>query len=294
MLSRIQNLLHPKNNMNKNYNLYVLLFSVSSFLFFIVPGDTRANPAQKSQRPNILLITLDTTRADRLECYGYKLKTLPYLCELAEKKALLYQHAFSNVPLTLPAPASLLTGLDVHNHLVLDNGLFRLDKKTTTLPSLLKKNGYSTYAYISAAVLDRVYGLDNGFDKYDDNVRMGKREFFDYKERAASQVMSVVEKDIPSWKQPWFVWIHFYDPHDPYVPPRPFDSAYSDPYDGELAFVDSQIKKLFDQLTSTKKWQFSSDWAFVIGDHGEDIGDFNEVRHGILITLPTIHVPFIV
>lgn len=249
---------------------------------------------EEEAKPNILLVTLDTTRADHLECYGYRVKTMPYLCELAKKSGWIYENAFSSAPLTLPAHASILTGLDVHKHLVLDNGLFRLDKNLATVASVLKGVGYHTYAYISAAVLDRLYGLDKGFDVYNDDVRMGKREFFDYKERAASQVMDVVEEDMKDWRAPWFVWIHFYDPHDPYVPPRPFDTTYENPYDGEIAFVDLEIKRLFELLDKNNKWHLRSDWAFFIGDHGEDLGDFNEERHGILITPSTIHVPFIV
>lgn len=244
--------------------------------------------------PNILLITLDTTRADHLPCYGYKINTMPFLCKLATEQGIIYERTYTTSPLTLPAHTSILTGLMPDEHKVLNNGVYKLSKDKISIASLLKKAGYSTYAYISSAVLDRIYGLDKGFDLYEDSVRVGKREFFDFRERAASQVMDSVEKSLPNWKQPWFVWIHFYDPHDPYVPPDIYRNKFSNPYDGELAFVDDQIKRLFEELQKNGKWNSQLDYAFIIGDHGEDLGDFNEMRHGILITTSTIKVPFII
>ena len=250
--------------------------------------------ASTASQPNILIITLDTTRADHLPCYKYPHPTMPFLCSIAQAQGTLYEKAFTTAPITFPAHVSLFTGLEPQKHLMLDNGLFKMGTEQETLAKILKKTGYSTYAYISAAILDRIYGLDAGFDLYDDNIRMGKREFFNYKERAASQVVDTVLRNLDSWKKPYFAWIHFYDPHDPYLPPPPYDKQFKNPYDGEIAFVDAQIKRLFEVLKSKNKWQQTSDWAFILGDHGEDLGDFNEIRHGILITPATIEIPLIV
>lgn len=268
--------------------LFLILFSVIGDKFI------EASSGKNRKLPNILLITLDTTRADHLPCYGYSVNTTPYLCQLATEKGIIYKKAYSSSPLTLPAHASILTGLMSNEHKILNNGLYKLSKDKITIAKRLKSAGYFTYAYISSAVLDRIYGLDAGFDLYEDSVRVGKREFFDFRERAASQVMDSVEKGVRQWKKPWFVWIHFYDPHDPYVPPDKYLYKFKNPYDGELAFVDDQIKRLFTELENNHQWDFNSDYAFIVGDHGEDLGDFNEMRHGILITTSTIRVPFII
>lgn len=277
-----------------NENKFKLFLFLIVLILFFTAGISIYNKAQTAGQPNILLITLDTTRADHLPCYGYSFPTMPFLCNLATTKGTIYDRAFTTAPLTFPAHTSLFTGMEPQRHLMLDNGLFRFGKDKETLATILKKNGYSTYAYISAAILDRSYGLNSGFDLYDDNVRMGKREYFNFKERAASQVLDSILNSVDSWKKPYFAWIHFYDPHDPYLPPSPYDQQFKNPYDGELAFVDAQMKRLFDALKNKNKWQSKTDWACILGDHGEDLGDFNELRHGILITPSTIKIPFII
>ncbi len=248
---------------------------------------------RESPPPNILLITLDTTRADHLPCYGYPVNTMPYICSLA-RKGILFRHVLTPVPLTLPAHVSLFTGLWVHKHKVLDNGFFKVSDSLPTLPLLLKKRSYHTRAYISSYVLDRVTGLARGFDVYDDNIRQGSRSYFDFRERAASQTIRTIFHDKPeSWKQPWFVWVHFYDPHDPYVPPDPFTS-FANPYDGELAFVDSAVRELIEYLISKDIFAPGRDWLIIVGDHGEDLGDYGELRHGLLLTPSVLHVPLLI
>lgn len=243
--------------------------------------------------PNILLVTLDTTRADHLPCYGYQQNTMPFTSQMATEQGLIFEHAFTPAPLTLPAHTSLLTGLTVEQHGVLDNGLFVLAPRFETLAESLKAKGYATHAYIAAAVLDRIYGLDQGFDIYDDAVRMGRRRYFNYKERAASQLVDTVLTQSKSWKSPWFTWVHFYDPHEPYVPPPPHDQAFEQPYDGELAFVDAQFHRMMASLRDLKQWHDQRDLAIIVGDHGEDLGDHGEMTHGLLLTPAALHVPLI-
>ena len=253
------------------------------------PGGEPPPPA-----PNILLITLDTTRADHLPCYGYDRPTAPFICDLASR-GVLFRRAFSQTPLTLPAHVTLMTGTGPERHRVVDNGLFRLPSGLPTFAEAARRRGYHTRAYIAAAVLDRVYGLNRGFDIYDDEVRVGRPQAFGYRERAASQVVDAVAADGPgTWPRPFFLWVHFYDPHDPYVPPAPYNRRFSHPYDGEIAFVDDQMRRLFLLLKDAGAWNPQRDWVVIAGDHGEDLGDHGEMRHGLLLTPATLRVPLII
>jgi len=251
---------------------------------------TPAAPAAGSAaRPNVVLITLDTTRADHLGCYGAARSATPRLDALA-KAGVRFEQAVSPVPLTLPAHASLLTGRVPRRHGIRDNAGFRLDPGIPLLTERLVAAGYATAAFVSAAVLDRGGGLARGFTTYDDNVRIGDRRAFDYQERAASQTVDALLPHLAELKAPFFLWIHFYDPHLPYVPPEPYASRFKDrPYDGEIAFMDAQVGRVLDAL----KRKTTPVLVVVAGDHGESLGEHGESAHGVFLYQATQHVPLI-
>jgi arylsulfatase A-like enzyme/Flp pilus assembly protein TadD len=249
-----------------------------------------AAPAAESLlRPSVVLVTLDTTRPDHLGSYGAANAQTPRLDELARSGAR-FEQALSPVPLTLPAHASLLTGRVPRRHGVRDNAGFRLDPGVPLLTDRLGAAGYATAAFVSAAVLDRDGGLARGFTIYDDNVRVGDRRAFDYQERAASQTVDALLPRLPALKAPFFLWIHFYDPHLPYVPPEPYASRFkSRPYDGEIAFMDAQLGRVLDALKRLKTPMYVA----VAGDHGESLGEHGEDGHGVFLYQATQHVPLI-
>ncbi len=229
-----------------------------------------------SDRPDVLLITLDTTRADAPSCYGGKART-PALDALAARSTL-FKRAYTPVPLTLPAHTSILTGLDPFDHGVRENLFNILDPEVPTLATLLKAGGYSTGAVVAASVLDHRFGLAAGFDRYDDAMPYGA-------ERKAAEVTDLALALLPTLKRPFFLWVHYFDPHHPYEPPAPFASG--DPYHGEVAYMDQQIGRLLGRLDA------GATLIVVAGDHGESLGEHGEMEHGILVYEPAIRVPLL-
>ena len=256
------------------------------------PAATGASPAAagaaESGGPDVLLVTLDTVRVDRLGAYGDLEIVSPHLDRFA-RQATVFPEAFAPAPLTGPTHASLFTGSYPAAHGLRDNGLYRLDDELPTLAARLGQAGWTTHAFISAAVLDRTFGLSRGFDRYDDDVRVGRPEAFAYSERAASQTndaLSGLELPAPS-----FLWVHYYDAHDPYVPPRPFDAFFdADPYRGEIQFVDWAWAGLW------RRWQqrWNEGLVVVAADHGEALGDHGERTHGIFIYDEVMRVPLMI
>ncbi|HEX4822912.1 MAG TPA: sulfatase-like hydrolase/transferase [Candidatus Polarisedimenticolaceae bacterium] len=248
-----------------------------------------AAAATAPARPSVVLVTLDTTRADHLGCYGSTRALTPNIDAIA-RSGVRFENALSPVPLTLPAHTSLLTGLVPRRHGVRDNAGFKLDAKVPLLTERLKSAGYETAAFVSAAVLDRAGGLARGFTTYDDGVRIGDKLAFNYEERAASQTMEAVLPRLAELKAPFFLWVHFYDPHLPYVPPKPYAARFKEqPYDGEIAFMDAQLGRLMDAL----KRKGTPLVVAVAGDHGESLGEHGEATHGIFVYQATQHVPLI-
>ena len=175
-------------------------------------------------------------------------------------------------------------------HGVRDNAGYKLDAGIPLLTDRLKAAGFATAAFVSAAVLDREGGLARGFTIYDDSVRVGDRRAFDYQERAASQTVQAALPRIADLPTPFFLWIHFYDPHLPYVPPEPYASRFkSRPYDGEIAFMDAEIGRVLDAL----KKKATPMYIAVAGDHGESLGEHGEDGHGVFLYQATQHVPLI-
>lgn len=245
-------------------------------------------------RPNVLLITVDTLRADHLGCYGYsKIKT-PAIDALA-RDGVLYERAISQVPLTWPSHAAMLTGTYPFHNGVQDFTGQPLSPKFRLVSQAFQQNGYATGAVVSSFVLDRSWGLARGFDQYDDrfkgadfmskNLALVERRADESVERA----MAWLRKPRT---QPFFLWLHLYDPHSPYDPPEPFRSQAADPYDGEIAYVDAQLARLFQWLKARGLYQRTA--IVLVSDHGESLGEHGEKEHGFFVYDSTIHVPLIV
>ncbi|MEX0725665.1 MAG: sulfatase-like hydrolase/transferase [Planctomycetaceae bacterium] len=246
-------------------------------------------------RPHIVLITLDTTRADRLGCYGYAPALTPALDALA-KRGILFERTYTPVPLTVPAHASLMTGLYPPEHGVRLNGESRLNESVHTLATVLKKEGYQTGAFVAAFVLQRQFGLDQGFDVYDDDLSTAEPiHDQSHQYRAGEFVVDTALRWLQSQDdQPFFCWIHLYDPHDPYLAhPQLFGDEFQDrAYDAEIAYVDRQVKRVLDQLKA--RGIDEETYVIVVGDHGESLGEHGERTHGYMTYNATMHVPFIV
>ncbi len=238
---------------------------------------------------DVALITVDTTRADRLGAYGYENAETPHLDRLAAE-GIRFADAVSPAPLTLVAHASILTGLDPHHHGVRHNGQYRLDPSRVTLPEILQQNGYETAAFVSGFVLDSRYGIAQGFDHYDDRTEpLPGQPFGGLGERSAEAVTDAALAWLADRRstKPLFLWVHYYDPHAEYKPPPAFPS--SSPYDGEIAYMDSHIGRLTSKLDQTKERLL----LIVAGDHGESFGEHAEYTHSRLLYETTQRVPLL-
>lgn len=242
------------------------------------------------RRPNVLLITIDTLRADRVGAYGYRAGQTPVIDRLAAE-GLRVEDAFTAVPVTLAAHATLLTGRLPTEHGVRGNSFYRLPERETTLAEVLKQAGYRTAAVVGAAVLDRRFGLSQGFDLYDDETASGTGVTL-IAERGAAAVVSRAIAWLNGWdgSSAFLLWAHLFDPHDPYVPPEPFRSTLaSSPYDGEIAYVDREVGRLLEALES--RGALESTLVILTSDHGESLGEHGEATHGIFLYDATLRVP---
>jgi len=243
---------------------------------------------------NVLLLTLDTTRADHLRCYGNKNVETPALNQLA-REGVLFKRAYSQLPMTLPAHTSILSGTYPLYNGVLDNGDYRVPDELLTLPEILKPKGYATAAFISAAVLKKNFNLNQGFDYWnEDDIQPQKEMTALVAERKANATTDAVLKWLEqNYKKRWFLWVHYYDPHMEYNPPEPFLHLYFfDAYSGEIAFMDSQIKRLLTFLDGKKL--ANKTIVIAIADHGEGMGEHGETTHAVYIYEATQHIPFII
>ncbi|MFH1110441.1 MAG: sulfatase-like hydrolase/transferase [Planctomycetota bacterium] len=241
---------------------------------------------------NLLLITLDTTRADRLGCYGYKPAETPTLDALAARGTL-FEDALAQVPLTTPSHCSIMTGRYPREHGVRDNGQNALGPTHPTLASIFKEHGYDTAAFLASFVLDSRFGLDRGFDTYSDD--MGEVTF-KTQPLEWQQTADVVTDRALAWldgekDRPFFCWVHYYDPHLPYAPPPAFLKPGLEPYDGELAFVDSEFKRLLEWFEAAKLTDRTL--IVVVGDHGEAFGEHGEEGHSNFVYDVNLRVPMI-
>ena len=259
------------------------------------PATGAGAPAASGPRDNLLLITLDTTRADHLGAYGRTAARTRHLDRLAAE-GVRFDNAFSPAPITLPAHASIFTGLYPFEHGVRNNGNFYLSDKMPTLATVLKQQGYRTAAFVSSFILDRRYGLARGFDTYDDRMAGAEPQVIALEaERRGDRTSLALEawlEQQAAASSPFFVWLHLYDPHEPYRPPRPFRDLFADsPYDGEIAFTDAIVAAVLDRLRGLG--QLDRTLVAVTADHGESLGEHGEETHSMFIYQPAVHVPLI-
>jgi arylsulfatase A-like enzyme/Tfp pilus assembly protein PilF len=248
-----------------------------------------------ASRPNVLLITIDTLRPDYLHCYGYEQIETPSIDSLAAA-GIRFEQAYTPVPITLPSHTVILTGTYPMMSGMHDFSGNNLNPEQATLATVLRGRGYDTGAVIAAAVLDRRFGLNRGFDFYYDHFNFGRlsEANLDFMERPANDVIDQALKWLAKpRKGPFFLWVHLYDPHHPYNPPSPFNQTYKENlYAGEIAFADSQLGRLLGYL----KQHASYDRTLVVlsGDHGEGLGEHGEKTHGFFVYNSTLHVPLII
>lgn len=263
----------------------------------LVAAALGAGQAQKkAPQPDVFLITIDTLRADHVHCYGYENIQTPALDRLA-KDGIRFAYAFTPSPITNSSHTSILTGLLPSSHGVTDFAV-PLAPAHPTLAELLKKNGYHTAAFIGAVILDSktlAPGLDRGFDFYDNfPARSQTKSRWGRVERRGQEVVQHAETWMTAHPAgPHFVWVHLYDPHDPYEPPAPYSQTYKDRlYDGEIAYADSALARFVAYLK--KAGRYDNALIIVVGDHGEGLGEHGEETHGIFLYDSTTHVPLIV
>ena len=264
------------------------------FLLPVLALAAAAAPPQPSAKPNVVLITIDTLRADYLGSYGNLQIKTPVLDALANEGTL-FERAYCQAPMTPPSHASILTGTYPPVHGVRDFTSTGLRAGFPTLAGILKKNGYNTAAFVSAYVLDSVWGLNQGFDFYYD--RFSPREFEGQNpgnvQRKAGETIGAVLDWLKSGpRQPYFLWVHLFDPHHDYNPPEPFRTHYAkDLYGGEVAYTDSEIGRLVDALKS--RGDYENTLFVVTSDHGEAFGEHDESGHGFFLYDITTRVPLI-
>jgi arylsulfatase A-like enzyme/Flp pilus assembly protein TadD len=256
------------------------------------PEGPRPSKAARGGPLDILLVTIDTLRADAVGFGGNREVGTPHLDRLA-LEGLVFDRAHASNVVTLPSHTNILTGLYPHQHGVRDNSGFRLDPRFPTLATILKERGYTTGAFVGAFPLDSRFGLDRGFDVYDDRYPPGSSAYdFEMRERPATEV-------VPAARAWWesargkkrFLWVHLYDPHAPYRPPPPFAQQYAGrPYLGEIASTDDALAPLLDLLRSEEAGRAL---VVVTGDHGEALGDHGELTHGLFAYQATLRVPLL-
>ena len=264
-------------------------------ILFVCLGRLLPVAAAPSAAPNVVVITVDTLRADHVGCYGDRQIRTPNIDALAQE-GIRFERAYTPVPVTLPAHTALFTGtypLRSGMHDFADN---KLNPAQPTLASVLKENGYVTGAVIGSAVLDSRFGLNHGFDFYYDHFDFSRLQEsnLDEMERSgdlvADQALDWLDKN---YQKKFFLWMHLYDPHYPYRPPSPYSEEYQDrPYDGEIAFADSQVGRLIRELK--EKGVYQNTVIVFTGDHGESLGEHGEKTHGFFIYNATLHIPTII
>jgi arylsulfatase A-like enzyme/Tfp pilus assembly protein PilF len=261
----------------------------------IPPAAMAAAPQSHNPTPNVLLITIDTVRADHIGCYGAKQVQTPTTDALAHD-GILFERAISQVPLTWPSHAVILTGTYPFQNGVQDFTGQPLAPQFRSVAQAFKRHGYATGAVVSAFVLDRSWGLARGFDFYDDAF---SPEAFREKDpglvdrKAGESVTHAINWLKQTSHRPFFFWLHLYDPHSPYDPPEPYRTQYRDRlYDGEIAYADHELGRLIAWLKSNHLYERTL--IVLLSDHGESLGDHGEKEHGFFVYNSTVHVPLIV
>jgi arylsulfatase A-like enzyme/Tfp pilus assembly protein PilF len=257
--------------------------------------------AHTAKHKNVLLVTLDTTRADCIGAYGSTEVATPNIDALAAEGTR-FEKAWSCIPMTLPAHSSMMTGEYPFTHGVRDNTLYLFSQENTTLAELLKAAGWKTAAFIGATILDSGLGLNKGFDNYYDDMLSGQKNAPTVA-RITNRRATSVNFDFTNWLNAvpaqtgdgpgWFAWVHYYDPHSYYAPPEPYLTKYaSNLYLGEIAFMDEALGKVIQELKD--KGMYDDTLVIAVADHGEGLGEHNELRHSFWTYDTTLSVPLIV
>jgi choline-sulfatase len=259
------------------------------------PAQTKPQTQRKTTHSNVILITIDTLRADHVGCYGAQTVKTPTLDGLAHD-GVVFERAISQVPLTWPSHAVILTGTYPFQNGVQDFTGQPLAPQFRTVSQAFQQAGYATGAVVSAFVLDRSWGLARGFDYYDDAFSAAtfeKKETGLVDRRAGESVAHAIAWLKKTPRRPFFLWLHLYDPHSPYDPPEPYRSEYrSHLYDGEIAYADHELGSLMVWLKQNRL--YDSSLIVALSDHGESLGEHGEDEHGFFVYNATVHVPLIV
>lgn len=249
-------------------------------------------------RPNVLLVTMDTTRADALGVYGNTQKPTPNLDEFAGS-AVRFTRAQTVTPLTIPTHSSIFTGLWPPRHGVRDNGDFFLGEGAVTLAERLREQGYATMASVGAEVTSHHWGFSQGFDAFFDDMGQGARDQREKNRWRVERRGDAVLADAMPWLQaqtpekPWFAWVHLFDAHHPYEAPEPYASKFPNlPYLAEVAYVDSLVGQLLDDLEA--RGELDRTWVILMADHGEGLGSHGEMMHGVLLYDATTRIPLMI
>jgi len=267
--------------------------SVGVGLAFL-PACSRRQAPLPDRPINLLVVTIDTLRADHLGCYGYSKVETPRIDRLA-KDGILFTQAFTPVPITLPSHVSIFTGLYPPSHGVRNNGTFILNQSATTLAEILQQHGWRTAAMVSSYTLDSCFGLNQGFEVYDDDCsqnQAGGPSILHNERRGEETSRRAIQWLDQHYQEKFFLWIHYFDPHADYSPPEPFGSKYREnPYDGEIAYTDMCLGQVLDKLEQLGVL----DHTLIVftSDHGEGLGEHRERTHAFFIYDSTLRVPLI-
>ena len=284
-----------KNSISILVVILVFIFSIAGWYFYIRTGPRRIK--------HIVLISMDTTRADALSCYGNRFETTPNIDALAAE-GILFENAIAPTPLTLPSHATMLTGTTPLCHGIHDNTYYQLNTSHVTLAEILKKTGFTTGAFISSFMLDSQFGLDQGFNCYNDDFEEVQASIGINERKAGETSRLACEWIDDHYQENMFLFLHFYDPHMKYEPPAPFDSMFTGSlqgmssarkqfglYMGEVAYTDHCIGQVIDKLKSLGI--YDSTLIVVTADHGEMLGEHKEMTHGYFIYRSAVRVPLI-
>ena len=285
----------PQSHRVKNQSVAQRI--LATFLIAIIPLCISASscgrgPSSISTPKNLLLITVDTLRADRLGCTGHDEACTPVLDRLA-REGVLFDTVVVPVPITLPSHASLMTGFLPYEMNLRDNQPFRLSEEAHTLAERLREKGYSTMAVVSGATLAPGCGLEQGFDSYRFRPRPRSSRVLLHEapaDETTAQALDLMSR--AETERPFFLWVHYFDPHHPYEPPQAWRGRTNHPYDDEIAFTDHQIGILLDRLKSMGR--IENTLVAVTSDHGEGLGDHGEPTHAFFLFDSTVRVPLIV
>jgi len=277
---------------------FIISVSVVSLILYLflakrIPG-LSAEKSSFDKIKNVIFITLDTVRSDYLSCYRKGNADTPNMDYLAQE-GVLFEKCISQTPLTLPEHVTILSGTYPLHHGVRDNGGFQVPEKLELISEVFQKKGYATSAFIGAYVLHSKWGIDQGFDNYSDAFDLGHLRTSNLEvEKPADVVLGDAQKWILEHKeQPFFTWIHLFDPHAPYTPPSPYDKKYPDnPYAGEIEYTDAQLGYFFKFLRD--QGLYDSSMIIITADHGEGLWDHEERTHGIFVYQSTVWVPLII